>query len=626
MGQSQQKKDQKNKVRNVQRTSSKTNITKYDESSKNYFLIPMLFIIVMIPLITRLLIYDPKMSQYPWFPNTTEQFDLFLYYKHWFIIITAVIMIVIITIKAICNHKSLKMIPIFIPLIVYAVLTIGSTIFSKYANYSITGSFEQFESVFVLIGYCIITFYSYQFVKTEKDMKNIIYFIIVAVLIMSFIGLTQLVGHDIITSKFGTQLIVPSNYRISGWNMNFEKGRVYLSLYNPNYVGVYAALMVPILIVVALFIKEIKIIILSLVGIIGLVVAMIGSKSLTGFICIIVSLLFMILFIWRYLIKRLYITLPIFILIIISIFVLNNVTDNYMWNKIKYAVFNNKNTYNVTSMETNDNNVSLTYKGNKLYVEYILNNNQTANIIPYDANEQQLECSYDEGSNELIVTDTRFSGITIGTGTTAGVFYINVNGKKYNFTNTLGDGTYYYLNENTGKYDKMINAPSALFTGYETFASGRGYIWSRTIPLIKDYIFLGSGPDTYTLVFPQNDYLNLQNNGYGGSIMTKPHSLYLQIAVQTGVLSLIAFLVFYGMYFISSICLYIKGRFDTLHSKLGVAIFVGTISYMIAGITNDSCVATAPVFWCLIGIGIAVNQKVKSMILQEKVNYVNKNK
>jgi uncharacterized membrane protein YdjX (TVP38/TMEM64 family) len=65
------------------------------------------------------------------------------------------------------------------------------------------------------------------------------------------------------------------------------------------------------------------------------------------------------------------------------------------------------------------------------------------------------------------------------------------------------------------------------------------------------------------------------------------------------------------MYFISSVRLYLKGHFDNYFSRVGVSIFIGTISYMVVGISNDSSIAVAPVFWALLGIGIACNYQVK---------------
>ena len=35
---------------------------------------------------------------------------------------------------------------------------------------------------------------------------------------------------------------------------------------------------------------------------------------------------------------------------------------------------------------------------------------------------------------------------------------------------------------------------------------------------------------------------------------------------------------------------------------------LGVLGYLIAGISNDSCVAIAPLFWALLGIGFSVNQ------------------
>jgi len=121
----------------------------------------------------------------------------------------------------------------------------------------------------------------------------------------------------------------------------------------------------------------------------------------------------------------------------------------------------------------------------------------------------------------------------------------------------------------------------------------------------------GSGPDTFTLIFPQDDYIGLENNGFKGSIVSKPHNLFLQIGIQTGVISLIAFLVLYLIYFIQSIRLYVKNKFESYSAQIGVGIFLATIGYMIGGITNDSTITVSPIFWILLGIGFAMNQKIK---------------
>ena len=89
--------------------------------------------------------------------------------------------------------------------------------------------------------------------------------------------------------------------------------------------------------------------------------------------------------------------------------------------------------------------------------------------------------------------------------------------------------------------------------------------------------------------------------------MTKPHSWYLQVGVQTGVLSLLCLLVFYGWYAVWSVRLYAFRKLKTQKEAFGMAAFIASIGYMISGISNDSMVVTAPVFWCIIGLGVTAN-------------------
>ena len=125
----------------------------------------------------------------------------------------------------------------------------------------------------------------------------------------------------------------------------------------------------------------------------------------------------------------------------------------------------------------------------------------------------------------------------------------------------------------------------------------------------------GSGPNTFALVFPQNDYLTRAKlkEGFFREILIKPHNMYLQAALETGVASLLLLLAFWGRYLIESFRLYrkIDGWFGV--GLTGFAIFFGIGLYLLSGIKNDSIVAAAPVFWGMTGVGMAVNR----LVLQE---------
>lgn len=605
----------------IVKNKSKTNRNGYHEQleAKNYHLILILAVICIIPMIVRLKIYEHNMGQFQWFSGGEHHFDLFLYYKQWTLITIASFMALIIMLKVFIDRRHLRFLSVFTPLAIYGLLALLSAIFSKYSSFSFSGSFEQFESVLALIGYCIIAYYSFLFVSTEKDFKIIIIFMIGAALVMSILGVFQFLGHDFFTSKEAYRLIIPREYRNgSDLTLNFEEGRVYLSLYNPNYVGVYIALFAPVIITMFFFQKNMILMLLSALSIVGLAVCLVGSQSLSGYMGLGVAILCIPIFMWRTLIKRFYITVPIVLFVILGLFTLNNMTDNFFINKFMNSMKNSRVEYSLTDMEAENDYVTLKYKGNQLQVRYLPQGEETSPYLLLDENNQVVQGTYDVNSKLYAANDERFAGMVIGMDPELeGVFYIQVEGIQYRFTNLTVDGTYYYINQ-YNKIDKIVNAPAAVFDGYERLASGRGYIWSRTIPLIKKYIFLGSGPDTFAMAFPQQDYINLAQAGYGNVLMTKPHNLYLQIAIQTGLLSLIAFLVFYAMYFVQCIRLYLGGHFNTSYAKFGVAIFISTIAYMFTGLANDSSITTAPVFWALIGIGISANYLAKPHILKER--------
>ena len=270
---------------------------------------------------------------------------------------------------------------------------------------------------------------------------------------------------------------------------------------------------------------------------------------------------------------------------------------------------------------TNDDNVEIDYQGKKLYIQ-MYQDGDLLTFVLKDQDQEDVAYEYmvDDGYYCYVIKDDRFKGITLtpvvitDDPVTYG-FVVQIDDKNWCFTNQMmEDGTYYNYNDLkklTKLTDENVSADFAPLVDLNFFATGRGYIWNKTIPLLKDYIFLGSGPDTYALVFPNDDYVDRYNNYYGNAIITKPHNLYLQIAVQTGVLSLICFLVFYVWYFISSLRIYFKQRLDNPLVIAGFAVMLGTLGYMVSGMLNDSTVTITPLYWAMLGMGIGINHRIK---------------
>lgn len=579
-------------------------------------LIPLMFPLAIIPLIMYLYPYEEigtGLEQYPWVPEIPNGADFFLYYKQWTFVGIVGVMLVFLIIRAFIKSRPLTFIPAFVPLGIYALLSLISTLASKYRSFGLAGSFEHYENVFCLIGYGIVVYYAFLFVEDELDLKVLLISLSVGMLIMTTLGALQTFHFDLFRTDFGKQLFLPKEEWFdleSRYTLNFPEGTAFMTLYNPNYVGVYASLTAPLLAVLILLAKPVWLKVLNAVDFILVLICLYGSGSKAGLIGLAAAFLFVIVFLRKFLIKRLYITVPIVVLIAAGVLI----GGRGLISRVAGALKVEPSVSNITNIETNDEDVLIEFKGNTLHINIFADASNFYGFYFYDGDNAEVPFTVADDDMTYTITDERFSGFTA-----VPVLYddlmsfrVSIDGHDWYFTNQYEEGTYYYITA-YGRPDKIVMAEEGPFGDYENFASGRGYLWSRTIPLLKNYIVLGSGADSFVQVFPQQDYVGKVNNHYDEQIITKPHSMYLQIGVQTGVLSLLAFLVFYAFYFFNSIALYIKGKFDTFASQAGLAIFTGTIGYMVCGISNDSMIVVSPVFWTLLGIGFAAN----AMVMKE---------
>lgn len=589
----------------------------------HYHLIPLIFILVVIPLISKVYLYDPKLSQYDWFPEFTEMPDIFLYYKSLFFTITAIIMAVLILGKRFIEDRHAITAIEFYPLATYAILALLSTIFSKYRSFGFSGIYEQFESIWVLLGYCVAAYYAYIFVE-EEDIAFLIRWFLIGIALLTTLGVLQALSHDFFRTTLG-QKLVTSGTKYTSLDFNFEEDRVYMSLYNPNYVGSYVALIFPILICLILFFKSsenkdsnkflpILECIGSLLMVAGLAFSLIKSASKSGIVAVAVTFFLLFLVLIPRLKKYWYLGILALAVMIGGVFFADRALDHLLSDSIQNLFSGEKKTYDLEDITVTDNDIIVTYKENILHLriteDYDIEvTDTTGTILPLEK----------DGSFSYVIADDRFSDISVSLFPIEDHMSIGINilGTAWYFSNDNDTGEYRYYNI-YGKWTNFTVAPSAVFTGRESIATNRGYIWARTIPLLKNYVLLGSGADTFSIVYPNDDYLGMYNCGYTGQIITKPHNLYLQIGVQTGVLSLLAFLAFYLIYFISSFLLYTRCKLDSYSSKIGLGIFIGSFGYMISGIINDSMITVAPVFWVLMGVGININMQLKNKKYREE--------
>lgn len=568
---------------------------------------------MVIPLVVVEYNFVTPLSEYPWYPDE-EQMDLFLYWKSVLIILTAIAMAFLLVWKQfVCRQKieifeRKKTVCLFVLLGIYAGMAILSSIYSSYSYYAVHGTADQFESLWVLLAYGIITLYAFCTVTREEMLKKVLLFFFIGTCGIVFIGISQFIGLDFYKFLFRNQ-----NYAFT-----FDKGQVYGTFYNPNYVGSYVALVLPVFLM--FFIHAGKKTFKVMYGILSvlLIAMLIGSRSATGFF--ISSFIFVILLLFnrRKLLSYKKIIIPILGLMLLTCFLGRNyIKINYI-DKLVGAVSSNKEKKapDLESINTGDQNVQITYQGNTLFVTFEVVDEVNGNFSFVTTDEKGKGVLKEVNSEEAMITlkDERFSEIKLFPAVAEDLggiwgFGVMVNEKIWYFTNQT-DGSYYHITA-VGKLDKIESHPAVLFDKNGSFASGRGYIWSKTIPLLAETVLLGTGPDSFTAVFPNDDYVDAYNNGYENLYLSRPHNMYLQIGTQTGIISLLAILLFYGIYGLDSIRLYWKGSGESLEESAGLGIFLGTLGYMLAGMINDSSVTVAPIFWCLLGIGLSLNQRIR---------------
>lgn len=621
-------------------TKKKTNKKNKDSSSSLLAIVPIFMIILFVPIAVRALNVETYLADYIWYSKATTTMDIFLKIKSILFLLFCSLMIVYIGYQLFVTYQKDKRNKsyqphnsnqfnytlagasklfidekCFIPLGLYMFLIVVSTIASKHSQIALRGMVEQFETMWVLLGYGLIVFYTYLFLSTIKQLQVIVNTVIVMITIVVSIGFTQFIGHDFFQTSLGKSLI--SKEELS---FRFEEGHVYTTLYNPNYVGLFVALLVPFLLIVIYSVKGYTKKILSGLLTIGLLCCAYGSKSSSGIIGIIASLLALVLLLAilhrSYIIKHakkiiLGIVMCILVFVVVDIS-LNNPVGQYVADTYRMITDSSaKPESNLSSIITRDDEVELVYKEEPLKIQFSTENEQYVFTFR-DSTGEELKQQLSQDNRIITLTDERFQDFqfSITQYDTIICFSVNVEGSVWYFTNQT-DGTYYYCN-NYGKLLKIDQKQE--FKAFWNIGSGRGYIWDKTVPILKAHPILGTGPDTYALYFPNTDYLNLYHTGFSNEIITKPHSLYLQIAAQTGIPSLIAFLVFYAMYAVSSIRLYMRHNSKKYEVRIGLAILSGTFGYLVTSIANDSTIAVAPLFWTLIGVGLAINRMIKKNV------------
>lgn len=580
-----------------------------------YLAIPLCLIVAVVPLIVyvrKVVVSDPGNL---YWDGRSMRFDLFAYYKMAYLLIFAAAGLVLYLFLRKNNPFERAKYRYYIPLGAYSLLVLLSAVFSEYRQVAFFGFLERFEGAFVLLAYSVVMFLAMNIFCNERTVRILFGCLLASVAVITVIGVFQYFGMDLFRTKFFQNMVIPAALKNEAGEFNLRVGEriIYSTLYNPNYVGSYAAMVMPVILVLLIWTKKLGYK-LSLAALLALTaINWIGCDSRAGLFGAAAAFVVLAVLYRKMIWQRKWVALAVVLAGLGGLTAFNFVTDNSIVNRVaRMITLENKEDIDddlayireklagLTDVKMDDEKAELVTENGTLCIRRI-----DDTLVVNDENGKDLEARYE--GNIIYIMDDRFSNIHLEALTEEGFLLIYYNDYKLMDIILIEDG----LRSTANRWLTYRNGreiESFGFEGMESFGSNRGYIWSRTLPLLKGTVFIGKGPDTFPLYFPQYDFLNkLKLYQTGGIFVDKAHNMYLQTALNTGVLSLVAMLVLFGLYAVSSIKVLWKEDFTEFMPAAGLACFAAFCGYAAAGLFNDSNIAVSPVFWVLFGLGAGIN-------------------
>lgn len=594
-----------------------------------YYLLPILLLCIMVPLIVHLKVKPLSGVLYQYWNGQNENLDFFSYYKSIWLIVFAIASLAVLIYKYSIDELHISRTYYLYSSMIFIAFSILSTLFCKYKEVALYGFSDRYEGLYVLIAYMIIMLSAIYLVDNEASIKYILYAVFLSAIVIGIIGLFQYIGYDLWKTNFGKELMLSKQYKSIASKLNFQFGKhqIYATLYNIDYVGSYTAMLLPLSLTLTILLKDKKIKILMLFITVLMFINWIGASSRAGWVGGITAIIILLILINRY-IKVHWKAAVLILIITASAFIVFNISTNgdligklsKFTQDLSYTKNNpedDKSQIPLKNISVNNNIATITYIDSEINI--MVKNGQ---VLFQDAKKQDISLKFIKNKGQIVLLDDRYKdyNIILGKSNNNTVLLVqkNINSKIaiYNkpikLTFLLGNNKI-QLMDNKGNVIPTKTPEAFGFVNKEKIGSSRGYIWSRTFPLLKSTLLIGYGPDTYAIHFPQYDLIGKMYayNGDMWILVDKPHNFYLQTAVNTGVISLIALLVLFAIYIIKSIKIYFGNEFSDFYHIVGAGVFVAVIGYLVAAIFNDSIVSVAPIFWVLLGCGIAINKIIK---------------
>lgn len=513
--------------------------------------------------------------------------------------------------------------------VVFVAMALASALMSDYRQIAFYGVYDRAEGFFTTACYFVIFLFTMFAFRREQNFRPLMIGLFICVGVNAVLGAFEYSGHALEGYDWFSKFIVDRRYadQIEPSGAAAVKGSLFGALYHYNYVGSFTGMVVPLLTSLALFEKQLKWRILYIVFDLAALFMLFGSAARSGLVAVAAALVMGIIVFARVIAKHWKAAAAVVAAGAVAVVGLNFVSGGELLRRVPSIVSDMMSLF----LPADDADADLF---SKLPVREIVHNDDGS--LSLVTNSDTLNLSYDSANGEYVFTDSlgepvemvytddavtsddpRFGGISMffgefneGSGINDLFFiWFTENNDSFLTFRLFGEKTIHQIDPKIGDRITAQNADFIGFEGKEHLGSSRGYIWSRTLPLLGKCMITGYGADTFAYVFPQTDFLAKYYSYTEGFNITvdKPHNLYLQIFFSNGLIALLAFLFICVWYLVDCLRLYAFKREYRPAQIYGAAVMLAVTGYLAAGMFNDSVVSVAPVFWILLGAGCALN-------------------
>ena len=562
--------------------------------------------------------------------------DVFAYGKSVVLVIAAVVMLFYFVASQATSGKlppfklHLKRAPIFLSL-VYLAFVLISTLIPGYSYTAWFGTFDRGEGAIIWLMYFIVFTAAMLYVRELKYTKPIIWGLTFSSILMGIAGVTQLFGNNILATGPMVSLIT-SGVDVERFGERFVIAHG--TLYNPNTFGKYTAMVAPILLLCG-FVYEGKLYTKALILLGGalMLVGIFASGSLGGLIGIIAAVgILVITYVCHFLFRglktkegRLGLAKTglafCVVAIIVSVSLVFVAPLNYRFttllNRLQEAAAAETATQERFAF---DGAKMMAYRGTDRLFEltvhsfddsenwFTVRDGTGAEVVPLE-----ITRIVPQGRTIYEFNVPNFSAITVDR--RPEIFLVGTPRQRNPYFLVFNNG-HIYARDHRGQnlFNPSQPVPAWGFEGRETWGSSRGYIWSRTFPLMPSRILFGRGPDTFINAFPYHDMTGLHlafDNPY--QVVDKAHNLFLQTWVSTGGISAIALFALFFLYMATTFWSIIKSQGEPRYCfGLRLGLLAGVSGFVMSSMATDSTIGSTGVFFVLLGMGYGLNWFLKN--------------